>query len=92
MEYDDRFHGVGTLKDEDGKIKYDKIQVDQWVNPVSQPWSHTEATETGPIIRKNPENKPTMWVSIHVVKHRLGMNKPADWGSRYPDTKTGRRR
>ena len=35
-EYEDRFHGVGTLKDRDGKIKYVKIQVDPLVKPVAQ--------------------------------------------------------
>ena len=35
-EYDDRFHGIGTLKDKEGKIKHVKIQVDPSVKPVAQ--------------------------------------------------------
>jgi hypothetical protein len=35
-EYEDRFNGVGTLKDKRGKIKCVKIQVDAAVRPVAQ--------------------------------------------------------
>ena len=35
-EYDDRFHGIGTLKDKDGRIKQVKIQIDPSVKPVAQ--------------------------------------------------------
>ena len=84
-EYDDRFHGIGTLKDKEGKIKYVKIQVDPSVKPVAQryrpppiyleekllkeldKWEHTDATETGPIIERIPEDKPTTWLSNLVV-------------------------
>ena len=84
-EYDDRFHGIGTLKDKDGKINQVKIQVDPSVKPVAQKyrpppvhledkllieldkWEHINATETGPIIQKIPDNKPTTWLSNLVV-------------------------
>ena len=84
-EYDDRFHGIGTLKDKDGKIKQVKIQVDPSVKPVAQKYrsppvhledkllkeldkcEHINATETGPIIEKIPDNKPTTWLSNLVV-------------------------
>ena len=35
-DYEDRFNGVGTLKDKRGKIKCVKIQVDPAVRPVAQ--------------------------------------------------------
>ena len=84
-EYDDRFYGIGTLKDKDGKIKQVKKQVDPSVKPVAQKyrpppvhledkllkeldkWEHINATETGPIIEKIPDNKPTTWLSNLVV-------------------------
>ena len=84
-EYQDRFNGIGTLKDKCGKIKCVKIQVDPAVRPVAQPyhllpihledklikeldkWEDSNATETGPIIEKIPEDQPTTWLSNLVV-------------------------
>jgi hypothetical protein len=37
-EYQNRFNGIGTLKDKRGKIKCVKIQVDPAVRPVAQPY------------------------------------------------------
>ena len=76
VKFDDRFQGVGTLKDKHGRIKYVRIQVDPSVKPVAQPYRSPPIHLEHKLIKELDKWEDKHATEIEPINERIPENEP----------------
>ncbi len=79
LEYEDRFHGIGTLKDKSGKTKYIKIQVDPTVRPVAQPYRPPPVHLEDKLLKELDKWEDPNVTEIGPIIEKIPDDKPTTW-------------
>ena len=79
LEYEDRFPGIGTLKDKSGKTKYVKIQVDPTVRPVAQPYCSPPVHLEDKLLKELDKWEDPNATEIGPIIQKIPDDKPTTW-------------
>ena len=79
QEYDDRFSGIGTLKDKSGRIKYVKIQANPAVRPVAQPYRLPPIHLEEKLLRELDKWEDSIATETGPIIEKIPDDQPTTW-------------